>query len=41
MSAILKYVEQHDLTKELKDLHVREASLEDLFLKLTGRTIRE
>ena len=41
MSAILKYAEQHDLTKELKDLHVREASLEDLFLKLTGRTIRE
>ncbi len=41
MSAILKYAEQHDLTRELKDLHVREASLEDLFLKLTGRKIRE
>ena len=41
MSAILKYAEQKDLTRELKDLHVREASLEDLFLKLTGRTIRE
>lgn len=41
MSAILKYVEKVDLTGQLKDLHVRQATLEDVFLKLTGRRIRE
>ncbi len=41
MSAVLKYAEKIDATKQLKDLHVREATLEDVFLKLTGRKIRE
>ena len=25
----------------IEDIHVRKASLEDVFLKLTGRTIRD
>ncbi|MEE8194427.1 MAG: ATP-binding cassette domain-containing protein [Dehalococcoidales bacterium] len=41
MSAVLKYAEKINATRQLKDLHVREASLEDVFLKLTGRRIRE
>jgi len=41
MSALLKYAEKADLTSALKHLRVREATLEDVFLKLTGRTIRE
>ncbi|UCG55523.1 MAG: ABC transporter ATP-binding protein [Dehalococcoidia bacterium] len=41
MSAILKYAEKVNLTDQLKDLYVREATLEDVFLKLTGRKIRE
>lgn len=41
MSAIIKYAEKADLTDKLKDLYVREATLEDVFLKLTGRKIRE
>ncbi len=41
MSAVLKYAEKIDATRQLKDLHVREATLEDVFLKLTGRRIRE
>jgi ABC-2 type transport system ATP-binding protein len=41
MSAILKYAEDAKLINQLKDLHVRQASLEDVFLKLTGRKIRE
>jgi ABC-2 type transport system ATP-binding protein len=41
MLAILTYADKMSLTSELKDLHVREASLEDVFLKLTGRRIRE
>jgi ABC-2 type transport system ATP-binding protein len=41
MSAVLKYAEDHNLTSMLQDLHVRQASLEDVFLKLTGRKIRE
>jgi len=41
MSAILKYAEKVDLTEQLKNLDVREATLEDVFLKLTGRKIRE
>ena len=41
MSAILKYAEKVNLTGQLKDLHVRQATLEDVFLKLTGRRIRE
>jgi ABC-2 type transport system ATP-binding protein len=41
MAAILKYTEEANLVKQLKDLHVRQATLEDVFLKLTGRKIRE
>ncbi|HEX79448.1 MAG TPA: ABC transporter ATP-binding protein [Dehalococcoidia bacterium] len=41
MSAILKYAEKTGLTEQLKDLYVREPTLEDVFLKLTGRKIRE
>lgn len=41
MSALLKFAESGGLTGQLKDLHVREATLEDVFLKLTGRKIRE
>jgi ABC-2 type transport system ATP-binding protein len=41
MSALLKYAEKTDLTCNLKHLRVREATLEDVFLKLTGRKIRE
>jgi ABC-2 type transport system ATP-binding protein len=41
MSALLKFAERENLTQQLKDLHVREATLEDVFLKLTGRKIRE
>ncbi len=41
MSAILKYAEKVDLADQLKNLHVRESTLEDVFLKLTGRRIRE
>ena len=41
MSAILKYAEKIDITDKLKNLYVREATLEDVFLKLTGRKIRE
>jgi ABC-2 type transport system ATP-binding protein len=41
MSAILKFTDTANLTGRLKDLHVREATLEDVFLKLTGRRIRE
>jgi ABC-2 type transport system ATP-binding protein len=41
MSSLLKYAEKTDLTSKLKHLRVREATLEDVFLKLTGRNIRE
>ncbi len=41
MSAVLKYAEKTDTSDNLKNLHVRHASLEDVFLKLTGRKIRE
>jgi ABC-2 type transport system ATP-binding protein len=41
MSSILKYAEKANITDQLKDLYVREATLEDVFLKLTGRKIRE
>ena len=41
MSATLKYADTQGVTSQLKDLHVRSASLEDVFLKLTGRKIRE
>jgi len=41
MSAVLRLAEEKNLTGQLKDLHVREASLEDVFLEMTGRRIRE
>jgi ABC-2 type transport system ATP-binding protein len=41
MSAVLQYTDRMNLTRRLKDLRVREATLEDVFLKLTGRMIRE
>jgi ABC-2 type transport system ATP-binding protein len=41
MSALLKYEEKTGTTGKIKNLRVREATLEDVFLKLTGRTIRE
>jgi ABC-2 type transport system ATP-binding protein len=41
MSSLLKYAEKTDTSDKLKNLRVREATLEDVFLKLTGRRIRE
>ena len=41
MSALLQFAESGGSAGQLKDLHVRKASLEDVFLKLTGRKIRE
>jgi ABC-2 type transport system ATP-binding protein len=41
MSATLKYAEKVELTGKIKNLYVRQATLEDVFLKLTGRKIRE
>jgi ABC-2 type transport system ATP-binding protein len=41
MSAILQLAEQGGQTRQLKNLFVRRATLEDVFLKLTGRKIRE
>jgi ABC-2 type transport system ATP-binding protein len=41
MSALLQYAESGGSVGQLKDLRVREATLEDVFLKLTGRRIRE
>jgi ABC-2 type transport system ATP-binding protein len=40
MSSVLKYAEDRCINKKLKNLHVRQSSLEDVFLKLTGRRIR-
>ena len=41
MSALLQFAARSDGASQLRDLHVREATLEDVFLKLTGRRIRE
>jgi ABC-2 type transport system ATP-binding protein len=41
MSGLLQLAEKENLTQQLNDLHVRQATLEDVFLKLTGRKIRE
>jgi ABC-2 type transport system ATP-binding protein len=41
MSAVLKYTDSMNLTGQVKDLRVRQATLEDVFLKLTGRKIRD
>jgi ABC-2 type transport system ATP-binding protein len=41
MSGLLNYAEDSNLITKLKSLRVRQATLEDVFLKLTGRKIRE
>jgi ABC-2 type transport system ATP-binding protein len=41
LSSLLKYAEKIEASNKLKNLHVRQATLEDVFLKLTGRRIRE
>ena len=41
MAAVLQLAEEKNLTRQLRDLRVREASLEDVFLKITGRRIRD
>jgi ABC-2 type transport system ATP-binding protein len=41
MSAILRFAEEQRPATQLKNLYVRRATLEDVFLKLTGRKIRE
>jgi ABC-2 type transport system ATP-binding protein len=41
MAAIMDYVENQSISDKLRNLYVRQASLEDVFLKLTGRKIRE
>jgi len=38
LRAILDLAEQHRLN--LNDLHIKQSNLEDVFLNLTGRTIR-
>lgn len=40
MAALLQNAESSSLTRQLRNLHVRESTLEDVFLKLTGRRIR-
>ena len=41
LTSLLKYAEKIEASHKLKNLRVREATLEDVFLKLTGRRIRE
>ncbi|MCX6012558.1 MAG: ABC transporter ATP-binding protein, partial [Chloroflexi bacterium] len=41
MSAILTYADKNGFSGKLRDLHVRRATLEDVFIKLTGRKIRD
>ncbi len=41
LTSLLKYAEKIEASHSLKNLRVREATLEDVFLKLTGRRIRE
>ena len=41
MSSLLQFAEGQGIAGKLQDLRVRDASLEDVFLKLTGRKIRE
>ena len=41
MSALLRFTEDAGLTARIGDLHVRQATLEDVFLKRTGRKILE
>jgi hypothetical protein len=37
----MRYSEEGGEARQLKNLFVRRATLEDVFLKLTGRRIRE
>jgi ABC-2 type transport system ATP-binding protein len=39
MSALLDYVKNQSLTDKIKNINVRQATLEDVFLKITGRKI--
>jgi ABC-2 type transport system ATP-binding protein len=41
MSAVLKYAEDQSHARHLRNLFVRRATLEDVFLKITGRRIRQ
>jgi len=41
LASLLKYADNIEDGNRLKNLRVREATLEDVFLKLTGRRIRE
>jgi ABC-2 type transport system ATP-binding protein len=41
LAALLRYPEDSHTQTSIKNLRVREATLEDVFLKLTGRRIRE
>jgi ABC-2 type transport system ATP-binding protein len=41
MSGLLNYAKDSNVIAKLKSLRVRQATLEDVFLKLTGRKIRE
>ncbi len=40
MSCLLTFAQAHGLTGQLKNVFVRQATLEDVFLKITGRRIR-
>ncbi len=40
MSSLLTFAQAHGLTGQLKNVFVRQATLEDVFLKITGRRIR-
>ena len=41
MSAVMDYTRENGLSGMLKNMNVRQATLEDVFLKITGRRIRE
>ncbi len=41
MSALFEYARDNGLTGKLKNVFVRQATLEDVFLKITGRSIRQ
>jgi ABC-2 type transport system ATP-binding protein len=41
MSSLLKYADTMTGGNHIKNLRIHEATLEDVFLKLTGRRIRE
>jgi ABC-2 type transport system ATP-binding protein len=41
ISTLLEFTDNNSETGQLTNLHIREATLEDVFLKLTGRKIRD